>query len=241
MSLLHSDAQPQPVRGSVFRGEDLPARFLEFIDEESFPCVGSKIALSRGAIETCQFGRLGDAANDVPVLDALSAFVRKIDDQDPDDSTVHSFAALFDAPVDTDEIVFEHLLWSQLHRLHKVDVERGNPPAADVSSDPQNKKFSLSLAGHPFFVIGLHPGASRTARRFGSPVLVFNSHRQFEQLRADGRYQKMQKATRQRDIELQGSINPNLGDFGGSTEARQYSGRKVEPDWQCPFEFARGR
>ena len=65
--------------------------------------------------------------------------------------------------------------------------------------------------------------------------MVFNSHRQFEQLRADGRYQKMQAATRERDIALQGSINPNLADFGQAAEARQYSGRAVGPDWVCPF------
>lgn len=58
------------------------------------------------------------------------------------------------------------------------------------------------------------------ARQFPSPVLVYNSHRQFEELRADGRYKKMQKATCQRDIALQGSINPNLADFGCNSEAR---------------------
>ncbi len=96
-------------------------------------------------------------------------------------------------------------------------------------------KFSLSLAGHPFFVIGLHPGASRIARRFAWPAMVFNSHVQFDRLREDGRYTKMQKATRARDLALQGSINPNLADFGTAPETRQYSGRKVEADWKCPF------
>jgi FPC/CPF motif-containing protein YcgG len=56
-------------------------------------------------------------------------------------------------------------------------------------------------------------------------------------LRADGRFLKMQTATRKRDIELQGSINPNLADFGMAGEARQYSGRKVGPEWKCPFRF----
>jgi len=112
---------------------------------------------------------------------------------------------------------------------------RGSPWSADVSTDPDDPKFSLSLAGHPFFVIGLHPGASRIARRAPFPVLVFNSHRQFNRLRADGRYAKMQKATRARDTSLQGSINPNLADFGTAAETRQYSGRAVEANWRCPF------
>lgn len=113
----------------------------------------------------------------------------------------------------------------------------GNPPANDVSSDADSPLFSLSIAGHPFFIIGLHANASRLARQFSHPVLIINSHRQFEKLRADGRYKKMQAATRARDIQLQGSVNPNLSDFGDASEARQYSGRKVEAGWRCPFDF----
>ncbi|HEX5693923.1 MAG TPA: YqcI/YcgG family protein, partial [Arenimonas sp.] len=83
--------------------------------------------------------------------------------------------------------------------------------------------------------------ASRTARRTPYPALVFNSHRQFDQLREDGRYAKMQAATRERDVALQGSINPNLADFGTAPETRQYSGRAVETDWRCPFHVSKRR
>ena len=34
---------------------------------------------------------------------------------------------------------------------------------------------------------------------------------------------------------LQGEINPMVDDHGQSSEARQYSGREVEEDWQAPF------
>ena len=216
-------------------GGALSTRFYDFVAAPSFPCVGSKAALARDAIRPFEFGRLGDRANDAPLLDTLAAFAAMVDAAPEDDTTVHSLVALFEGPADTDEPRFEALLWSQLQRLHDLDVKRGTPWAADVSRDPDDPHFSLSLAGHPFFVIGLHAGASRQARRFSSPALVFNSHRQFEQLRADGRYQKMQAATRQRDIALQGSINPNLADFGAAAETRQYSGRKAESDWTCPF------
>src|SRR5690606_15083095 len=117
----------------------------------------------------------------------------------------------------------------------ELDLSRGIAWAADVERDPASPRFSMSLAGHPFFVIGLHPGASRLARRFRYPSLVFNSHRQFDRLREDGRFAKMQAATRARDIELQGSINPNLADYGEASEARQYSGRATESDWRCPL------
>jgi FPC/CPF motif-containing protein YcgG len=213
----------------------MSARFSAFVAAPRFPCVGSKAALARDAIRMHEFARLGDRGNDAPLLDALAGFARMVDAADPAASTVHSFVALFDGPQDTDERRFEALLWSQLQRLHDLDVRRGTRWAADVGRNPDDPRFSLSLAGHPFFVIGLHPGASRLARRFEWPALVFNSHRQFEQLRADGRYPKMQAATRARDTALQGSINPNLADFGAAAETRQYSGREVGPDWTCPL------
>ena len=225
------------MRSETQRDGALAARFLDFVRDGSFPCVGSKAALARGAIQTHEFGPLGTRANDAPLLDRLSAFAGMVDATDQASTTVHSFVALFEGPPATDEPRFEALLWSQLQRLYELDLHRGTRWASDVSTDPNSAKFSLSLAGHPFFVIGLHPGASRFARRFAYPTLVFNSHRQFEQLRADGRYQKMQVATRERDTALQGSINPNLADFGAAAEARQYSGRKVGSDWQCPFRI----
>lgn len=217
---------------------DLTAAFLDHVEHPRFPCVGSKAALAQGAIRTLELGSLGQRDNDASLLDGLRAFARHLSAQPVDSTVVHSMVAIFDGPTDTDERRFEALLWSQLQRLHLLDVRRGNAWADGVSRDPDSPKFSLSLAGHPYFVIGLHPGASRIARRFPWPAMVFNSHVQFDRLRADGRYAKMQKATRARDLELQGSLNPNLADFGTAPETRQYSGRQVEADWKCPFHNA---
>lgn len=213
----------------------LSERFLDKIRAADWPCVGSKAALAKEAIDCRVFGRMGDRVHDQRILEALDAFARMVEREPLESQTVHSFVAIFEGPDDTDEARFEALLWSQLQRLHDLDVKRGVQWSSDVNRNPDDPHFSLSLAGHPFFVIGLHPGASRIARRFEVPALVFNSHQQFERLRADGRYQKMQAATRQREIALQGSINPNLADFGAAAETRQYSGRKAEPEWACPF------
>ncbi len=216
---------------------DLGKRFFEFLDDNAYPCVGAKSALARGSIETHEFAKLGESDNDEPILDGLSRFVAMIEGNACDKDIVHSYVAIFHGPADMTELRFESLLWSQLWQIHELDLLAGNQPADDVSSDADSPYFSLSMAGHPFFVIGLHPSASRFARRFSHPVLVFNSHRQFEKLKEGGRYAKMQAATRARDVELQGSVNPNLADFGEASEARQYSGRKVEADWRCPFDF----
>jgi FPC/CPF motif-containing protein YcgG len=64
---------------------------------------------------------------------------------------------------------------------------------------------------------------------------VFNFHNQFQQLKASGKYQSMQEVIRTRDTRLQGFVNPVLARFGDASEARQYSGRAVASDWQCPF------
>lgn len=210
---------------------------MAFLNGTSYPCVGAKSALARGSIETHEFGTLGDRDNDRPLIDGLARFVAMIEADSSGNDIVHSYVAIFRGPSDLNELRFEARLWSQLWRIHRLDVLAGNDPAYDVSSDVDSPSFSLSMAEHPFFVIGLHPHASRLARRFSHPVLVFNSHRQFEKLREDGRFEKMQAATRSRDIELQGSVNPNLADFGDASEARQYSGREVEADWQCPYHF----
>lgn len=217
------------------------ARLLERVGDAAFPCVGAKAALARGAIRTLALGPLGCPRDDARLLDAIADFAGFVEARPDGDTTVHSLAVVFAGPARTDEARFEALLWAQLQRLHDLDRARGQAWAEGVSSDPDDARFSLSLAGHPFFVIGLHAGASRLARRFETPVLVFNSHLQFDALRADGRYAKMQAATRARDLALQGSINPNLADFGTAAETRQYSGRAVDAAWRCPLHIRTGR
>lgn len=236
--MKHSKVSEQNVKHPGSQAS-LGVRFLNLIDGDNYPCVGAKSALARESIETQQFDTLGQRENDGPLLKGLSSFVGMIESDGHDENTVHSYVALFDGPENMTELRFESLLWSQLWRLHKLDVLAGSDSADDVSSDTSSPHFSLSLAGHPFFVIGLHAQASRRARQFNQPALVFNSHRQFEKLREDGRYRKMQEATRSRDIALQGSINPNLADFGQESEARQYSGRQVGENWRCPHDFSR--
>lgn len=215
---------------------DVDACFRDFVGATEFPCVGAKTALARDGIRTIELDALDNANDDARLLARLEAFAREVESLPVDSLDVLSLVAIYRGPTVLDELQFERLLWKQLSRLHDLDVARGVPWAADVSADPSDPRFSMSLAGHPFFVIGLHPEASRLARRFELPALVFNSHRQFDRLREDGRFLRIKRATRQRDRALQGSINPNLADYGKASEARQYSGRHVERRWKCPFQ-----
>ncbi|MEO7234920.1 MAG: guanitoxin biosynthesis heme-dependent pre-guanitoxin N-hydroxylase GntA, partial [Lapillicoccus sp.] len=141
----------------------------------------------------------------------------------------------FRGPVPEAERDFEALLWSALQHLHDNDETAW---AGGVASDPDSPHFAFSVAGTAFFVVGLHPNASRVARRAPLPTLVFNLHEQFEQLRASGRFERMRDTIRDRDERLQGSVNPMVSDHGTGSEARQYSGRAVDDSWLAPFESA---
>jgi FPC/CPF motif-containing protein YcgG len=148
-----------------------------------------------------------------------------------------SFAVVFQGPVDLDEEAFERALWDRVQSLHDKDVWRGQTYDSRVSADPGNPHFSLSFGGEAFFIVGLHPKASRPARRFEQPTLVFNLHDQFERLREAGKYEGLREKILVRDDHLAGSRNPMLARHGEISEARQYSGRVVGEDWEPPFEY----
>ncbi len=207
------------------------AEFTAFVSDKEFPCVGAKSALNRDRIRFGRFGTLGSCSESSRLLQSLKAFSREF--AQPGDVPV-SFVAMFD-PMDVDEVEFENLLWQQLQSAHELDVEQGCAWNESVSSDPARKDFSFSLGGRAYFVVGLHPAASRLARRAPFPCLVFNFHDQFESLKATGKYQSMQTAIRARDIALQGTVNPVLARFGEASEALQYSGRAIDSRWACPF------
>ena len=119
-------------------------------------------------------------------------------------------------------------MWARLQSLSDKDDWLGQAPDPRVAHDPDDPHFAMSFGGEGFFVVGLHPRASRPARRFAVPAMVFNLHDQFEQLRAQGRYQKIRSTIIGRDEALAGSANPMLAEHGTISAARQYSGRAVE-------------
>ena len=214
--------------------EDRAEAFRDFIQSEAFPCVGAKSALVRDALEIFTAGRIDSPADDVDIRIALRNFSDRLETTGP---LVQSFAIVFEAPPeDMTEGEFEWYLWSRLQSLHNLDVVAGEDWAEDIDRDPESAHFAFSLSGEPFFVVGLSPAATRPARRFRYPVMVFNSHEQFERLKSDGRYGKMQEIIRQRELALCGTINPMLRDHGMGAAAAQYSGRHVSAAWDCPFE-----
>lgn len=152
-----------------------------------------------------------------------------------DGAPFQSFAVVFEAPAALSEIEFEAAMWRRLQALSDRDAADHQTYDARVSPDPDAAEFSLSFGGEACFVVGLHPGASRPARRFDTPAIVFNPHNQFATLRETGRYEGLRASIIARDLAFSGSINPMLSRHGERSEARQYSGRAVTGAWICPF------
>jgi FPC/CPF motif-containing protein YcgG len=209
---------------------------LAAVAEKDFPCLGAKSAMARGTLKTLVCHSLDSAGEDARVHSELLAWVRDYRD---DPSGLRSLAVVFTEPEDLDEEQFEAAMWKRLQALAEIDDRRQQPYDRKVSLDPEDPHFSLSFGGLAFFVVGLHPHASRPARRMPRPTLVFNLHDQFERLREEGVYERMREKILSRDEALAGSINPMLSRFGEESEARQYSGREVDDNWECPFHDPR--
>lgn len=207
--------------------------FNAHVGDARYPCLAAKGLAARDDYDLQVYGGLGSAGATQALTRDLAAFVRSM----TRDRTraLTAFVAVFTRRPSMSEAEFERRLWMQLQRLHDAD-DSGSTWDPSVSGDPDDPRFSFSFAGSALFVIGLHPQSARIARRFPWPALVFNPHAQFERLRRDGHYDRLRDGIRARDLALQGTLNPNLADFGERSEARQYSGRdNSSASWRCPF------
>lgn len=210
---------------------DAEALFTSYIEQEHFPCLAAKTAVAKDHVEFFHASSIDCPADDRALLAALTEFGKPAEGQSP----FHSFVALFPDSVEKSPQAFEAALWRRLQALHDLDA-RQSAWDDSVDSDPHSPDFSMSLGGNAFYVVGLHPHSPRLARRFPVTALVFNLHRQFEQLRAEERYGRFSEAIIERDVAFQGFPNPMLDEHGLSSEAKQYSGREVGDDWVCPFK-----
>lgn len=213
---------------------DIPVHrhFTDWISSEAFSCLAAKAAVRRGILTPVQLGTMGSAETTWALHSAISEFVTG---QLRPTENFASFVAVFDGPAGLTEPEFDDLMWRQLTDLHHLDAERGFAWAPDVAHDPASPDFAFSVAGHPFFVVGMHENASRVSRRYSRPALAFNSNHQFRRLKQSGVYYGLQRRIRQREERLQSSINPNLAEFGEASDARQYSGARTDEQWSCPF------
>lgn len=216
---------------SPAESQAISEEYLAFINDKAFPCVAAKTALTWNQLHCLVVDHLACPKDDEAILEFIYGFV---EEYRRSEKLYHSAAVIFKGPEHPTEAMFDELFWQRLQALSNHDARRYGYDAR-VVADPSSPDFSFSLKEEAFFVIGLHPGSSRPARRFRYPTLVFNAHAQFEQLRETGKYEYLQTTIRKRDEAYSGSINPMLRNFGDASEAFQYTGRVYDNSWKCPF------
>jgi FPC/CPF motif-containing protein YcgG len=216
---------------------DLQQEFFGFLEDKGFPCVGAKSAHASKTIETFTARDIRSAYDDLAIHQQLSAFSASL--KGGAVKGFRSFAVLFQTPRKLTEQVFDALLWERLQSLRDKDRWLSYQYDPRVERDPRSPDFAFSIGGEGYFVVGMHPGASRASRRTPMPILVFNPFAQFEQLREEGRYDRMSQVIRARDEAVCGSPNPMLANHGDDTAAKQFSGRLLGEDWVCPLDLER--
>lgn len=226
------DLAPEVPQPATAPAGALAQSVAAMVADPDYPCLGARSVYRRDRATVRVYDRLAGPDTGGRLLADLRSFAAALDVG----AGFASFVAIFRGPRTVDEQQFEELLWGQLRALHEQDETPWN---AGVAADPGDEHFAFSVGGTAYFVVGLHPAASRDARRAATPTLVFNVHEQFEALRRSGGYPRMRDRIRERDARLQGTINPMVADHGAASEARQYSGRAVGPSWRPPFDPAK--
>ncbi|MEY9872149.1 FPC/CPF motif-containing protein YcgG [Streptacidiphilus sp. MAP12-33] len=230
--LVRFAPQPSPADPGA---ELAHASFRDMVMSDPYPCVVGRGLLRRGDYRFGVYPALGTEAAARAVAADLWQFVQDFPIRS---ETFASFVAGHDGPACPTEDEFEELLWRHLQLLHDLDREH-HEWNGKVGADPNSKGFSFSFAGRPFFIVGMHPGSSRLARRPERPTLVFNAHEQFDILRENGLMPRVTRTIRSRDLKLQGTLNPALALFDGDhPETVMYSGRLPEQGWTCPVHIA---
>ena len=207
--------------------------FEKFVRDPIFPCVGAKAALSKEQMSFFVARDIKSAWDDLEIYGQLCGLV-DLYRQKP--APFRSLVVIFEHDSGLDELDFEQYLWERLQSLSDKDDWLGQKHDMRVAHDPNHPEFSLSFGGEAFFIVGLHPQASRLARRFNRPAIIFNLHDQFELLREANQYGKLRASILERDFKIAGTINPMLSQHGEVSAARQYSGRAVGNGWKCPYK-----
>lgn len=203
----------------------------ECVGRKNYPCIAAIAAVQQGDY---RIGAYGEIASEKSTSALGQDLYRFIAEYQASQKSYLSFVAGFYSDRNLSEVEFENLLWRQLQMLH--DREKNDAQwDPRVCSDPSHKSFCFSFGGAGCFVVGMHPSASRLSRQFPFPTLIFNLSAQFEVLIQKGIFYSMKQTIREREILFQGSVNPMVTGVWEDAEAAQYSGRRVDTDWKCPF------
>lgn len=204
---------------------------LDFIQQDSFPCIMAKAVARKGHIDIHEVPDIKNPAAVLPIMEKLYAFV---DQFRQNQEKLSSFMLVVKDESLGNFETFGKNFYDFLQLLHHED-KKLYPHDPRVARSVKEKNFSYSIKSEAFFIIALHPQSPRWARRFRYPAIVFNPHVQFERLRENKIYTKIRNIIRNRDKMLQGSINPMLNDFGERSEVFQYLGKVYQPHESVPL------
>lgn len=231
LSLLNSGASPVPEPFALDE-KSVENALRDFVLQKDYPCIAALRSLHQNESRVGIFRDFGSGRSGPALREALARFLQE---QRETDSDYLSFWAIYDGERKFTEEEFEQRLWMELSSLSSEEQKEADWGRHD--SNPESRQFSFCLFGEPFFVVGLFPGSSRRGRRFGRPALIFNVFRQFESLQEKGAYFPMVRTNRRRDERFDGSVNPMAEKYGEDWEAIQFSGKKNNDGWKCPFRF----
>jgi len=202
------------------------------IMSEMFPCIGAHASMSHVTYRMGMYAELGSIAAVAGMGRDLRRFAHEYERL----GYFTSFVSIYRGPMAMSEDEFERLGWRHLQLLHDHDDAPWDP---HYSSDPDSPHWAFSFGGVAFFVVGFHVMASRLARRFIYPAIVFNPESQIRRLKAEGQFNRWVDTIRARDIKLQGCINPSIPATADTveSEARVYFGKENPHEgWPCPFK-----
>lgn len=198
------------------------------------PCIFGKSIVKSKNYDLRIYNSLTEVGSIMQLYDDLLSFTKTQKERYANDFS--SFIAIFKNDNILNEKDFDSKLWHILSELNAKDKQYHKWDKS-VSKSPLDKNFSFSFGERAYFVLGMHKGSSRLSRKFKYPTLVFNARYYFDLLRENGTMKKYRTMIRQKDISIQGNINPNLIDYSDNdSEAKLYSGMRISSDWVCPFK-----
>lgn len=198
---------------------EVPDEFKEFVGGKSFSCVMAKAALKKGFVKSKD---LGSGMSAKESLRFIYEFVKEYRRCGND---LSSFIFFFEEERFKTFSAFEKFFWDFILDLKRLDQDL-YPGDQRVGADPIDPDFGYSLMEEAFFLIVLHPGSPRKARRYFKPAIVFNPHQQFEKMRINGSFEKVRSLIREKDARIQKEKNQMLQDYGAGNEILQYTGRQ---------------
>lgn len=203
------------------------------IMQKNFPCVAAVQSLALKDYEIVEGRCFGSGRDSASIRQGILDF---LETWKASRSTTSTLWITYPKDSVTSEDDFEKRFWDELSHLSSVELSKTDW-AEGWSADPNDRNFTLCIGGFAFFVVGLHPHASRPGRKFPHPAIVMNVFDQFEDLEAKGQYVPMVQKNRERDVKFSGSVNPMAEKFGDGWEAIQFSGKTHDEAWKCPFHF----